>query len=152
MRRYLMPLLLCTLQALAVDPPARPIRDQDLSLSRTSVFAVPSPPLFKDETSAPGEAPLPERVNQEFPPVIPHGIADFLPITQAANVCLDCHAVPGPKKKGEATPIPASHYVDLRRALDRKGEHIAGTRYVCISCHVSRTDAPPLDGSVKPAP
>jgi len=152
MRRYLLPHLLCALQALGAGPPARTVRDQDLGLSRTSVFAVPSPPLYKDEASAPGEAPLPGRVNPEFPPVIPHGIADFLPITQSANACLDCHAVPGPKRKGEATPIPASHYVDLRRAPDRRGEHVAGTRHVCISCHVPRTDAPPLPGSVKPAP
>lgn len=152
MRRHLLPLLICTLQATAADLPAHPIRDQDLGLSRTSVFDVPSPPRYQEEASAPGEAPLPKRVNREFPPVIPHGIADFLPITRAANACLDCHGVPGRKKKGEATPIPASHYVDLRRDPDRKGKHIVGTRHVCISCHVPRTDAPALVGSVKPNP
>ena len=45
-----------------------------------------------------------------------------------------------------ATPIPASHYVDLRRG-GQKGERLAGARHVCISCHVPRTDARPLVGS-----
>ena len=147
MRRHALIISLCTASFLVAGPPAKPVPDRNLGLSRTSVFEVPSPPLFQDEGSAPGEKPLPKRINREYPPVIPHGVGDFLPITQSSNICLDCHAVPGPKKKGEATPIPASHFVDLRRTPGAKGERVAGTRYICISCHVPRTDAPPLLGS-----
>ncbi len=139
-------LSLCAVQLVA-GPPAKPVSDKSLGLSRTSVFEVPSPPAYQDEASAPGEKPLPKRINREFPPVIPHSLADCLPITRSSNLCMDCHAVPGPKKKGEPTPIPASHFVDLRRAPEAKGEQVAGARYVCISCHVPRTDAPPAVGS-----
>ena len=111
------------------------------------MFEIPAPPLHQDEGSAPGEKPLPKRINRETPPIIPHGLSDCLPITRSSNLCMDCHAVPGPKRKGEATPIPGSHFVDLRRAPHAKGKQLAGSRYVCISCHVSRTDARLLVGS-----
>jgi cytochrome c-type protein NapB len=147
MSRLILPLTLCAFSLLASDPPAKPVSDRDLGLSRTSVFEAPAPPLYQDEASAPGEQPLPKRINRETPPVIPHSVADCVPITRSSNLCVDCHGVPGPKKKGEATPIPASHYVDLRRAPEAKGKQVAGARYVCISCHVPRTDAPPIVGS-----
>ncbi len=147
MHRAILLLSVCSASLLVAEPPAKSIPDRDLGLSRTSVFEVPTPPLYQDETSAPGEKPLPKRINRESPPVIPHSVADCLPITQSSNLCMDCHAIPGPKKTGEATPIPASHYMDLRRAPETKGERIAGARYICISCHVPRTDAPPAVGT-----
>jgi len=130
-------------------PPAapKPIPDKALGLSKTSVFEVPSPPAWKAEEAAPGEKPVPPRAFKEAPPVIPHAVADFLPITPAQNLCVDCHVVDGPKKKGEPTPVPASHFVDLRHAPEKKGDRVAGARSVCISCHVARTDAPPLVGN-----
>jgi len=136
----------CVAQA---APPAapRPTPDKELGLSRTSVFEVPSPPAWKAEDSAPGATPLPPRPHQEAPPVIPHAVADFLPITPMQNLCVDCHAIDGPKKKGEPTPAPASHYLDLRHAPGKKGDKVAGARWVCISCHVTRSNAPPAVGS-----
>lgn len=133
--------------AKAAAPVARAAADRELGLSKTSVFEVPSPPAYHPEESAPGDKPLPARVNVETPPVVPHGVADFLPITATQNLCVDCHVVSGPKKKGEPTPVPASHFVDLRHAPGRVGDKVAGARWVCISCHLSRTDAPPLVGS-----
>jgi cytochrome c-type protein NapB len=147
MNRTVLLLSLCSAALLAAGPPARPVSDRDLGLSKTSVFEVPAPPAYQEETSSPGEKPLPKRINREYPPVIPHDISDCLPITRSSNLCLDCHAMPGPKKKGEATPIPASHYQDLRRAPEAKGKQVAGTRYVCLACHVPRTNAPQLQGS-----
>jgi cytochrome c-type protein NapB len=125
---------------------AASVKDRDLGLSRISVFEVPSPSLFKAEASSPGETPLPPRVSSQIPPVVPHTLAD-LPVRLEQNACVDCHQVDGPKKPGEATPIPASHYVDLRNAPDQKGEKVAGARWICTACHVGRTDAPPLVGS-----
>ena len=121
--------------------------DAKLGLSKTSVFEVPAPPAHQAEDSTPGEKPLPKRLSTELPPVIPHGIADLLPITRDSNACLGCHDVQGPKVKGEPTPIPASHHVDLRNAPGKTQEQVAGARYVCISCHVPRSDAKPLVGS-----
>jgi len=80
------------------------------------------------------------------PPRIPHGIADFLPITAARHPCLECHDRRNAAEV-EAVPLPASHYRDLRRAPEVDRETVAGARYVCVSCHVPQTDAPPLVGN-----
>lgn len=131
-------------------PPARsspPVKDRDLGLSRTSVFEVPAPPAWKAEGSSPGEKPAPPRLSTQIPPVVPHGVADLLPITREQNACVDCHQHGGPKVAGEPTPLPASHYVDQRNAPDKAGEKVAGTRWICTACHVARTDAPPAVGS-----
>ncbi|MFT3916839.1 MAG: nitrate reductase cytochrome c-type subunit [Anaeromyxobacteraceae bacterium] len=141
------PLAALALLALAAPVPGRPgTPDTKLGLSKTSVFEIPAPPAYKAEDSTPGEKPLPKRLSTEIPPVIPHGIDELLPITRESNACVACHDTPGPKKKGEPTPIPASHHVDFRHD-GRKAETVAGARWVCISCHVPRTDAKPLVGS-----
>lgn len=148
---FAVPLLIAAcLQAQGTKPaaPAKPTPDHTLGLSKDSVFDVPAPPKFKDEDSSPGEKPVLKRINREFPPMIPHGIADALPITRASNMCLDCHDTKATRKAGEPTPIPPSHYVDLRRAPEAKGgDKPAGTRYYCTACHVPQTDAKPLVGS-----
>lgn len=128
--------------------PAAPIPDAALGLSKGSVFDVPAPPAVKPNPSAPGELPVLPRPYALAPPRIPHAIDDFLPITQQQSSCLDCHGVKE-KKQGEPTPIPASHYVDLRRAPGKPGSQLSGARWVCTACHVPRTEAQPLAGSYR---
>jgi nitrate reductase (cytochrome), electron transfer subunit len=128
-------------------PPPPPIPDRALGLSKTSVFEVPAPPAWKTEDSTPGEKPLPPRISSAVPPVIPHGIEDLAPIGRDQNACVDCHLSEGPKKAGEATPIPASHFFDLRNAPEKRGAKVAGARWVCTACHVPRSDAPALVGN-----
>jgi cytochrome c-type protein NapB len=120
-----------------------PTPDASLGLAKGSVFDTPAPPAVKVNESSPGERPPLPRPYATAPPRIPHAVADFLPITRKQNACLDCHAVKD-KKPGEPTPIPSSHYVDLRNAPGQVGNQLAGARYVCVSCHVARTDAPDL--------
>ena len=80
------------------------------------------------------------------PPLVTHGIEELPAITRANNMCVDCHAVKE-KVKGQPTPIPASHYTDLRNAPGRVGDKVAGARWVCTACHVAQTDAGPLVGN-----
>ena len=127
----------------AAPAPGGPTADAELGLSKGSVFDVPTPPAVKANESSPGEAPLLPRPYAIAPPQVPHAMADFLPITQKQNACLDCHAVKE-KKPGDPTPIPPSHYTDYRNAPDRAGEGVTGARYVCVSCHAAKTDAPNL--------
>lgn len=140
-------LLAAALHAQPAKPAAKPLPDTALGLSRGSVFEVPSPPLFKDEASAPGDRKVLPRANREAPPRIPHGVGDFLPITRGSNQCADCHDTGARRKTGEPTPIPPSHYVDLRHAPGKKGARLVGARYVCTACHVALTDASPLVGN-----
>ena len=127
----------------AVSMPSTPTPDTALGLQKGSVFSVPAPPPVKPDESAPGERKPMAPAYAGSPPVIPHGIGDFLPITAKQNACLDCHAVTE-KKPGEPTPVPPSHYTDLRNAPGSVGDKVAGARYVCVSCHVGTTDAAPL--------
>ena len=123
-----------------------PIPDAQLGLAKGSVFDTPTPPAVKGNSSNPGEGPLLPRPYAIAPPRVPHAVEDFLPITQTQNACLDCHAVKE-KKPGDPTPLPPSHYTDLRHAPDRVGSERAGARYVCLSCHAAKTDAPNLVGN-----
>ena len=122
------------------------VPDHALGLSKTSVFDVPAPPAVKQNDSAPGEQPVVPRAYALAPPRIPHGIDAFLPITPKSNACADCHSVTE-KEKGQPTPIPASHYTDLRNAAGVRGDKVVGARWVCTSCHVPLTDAKPLVGN-----
>jgi cytochrome c-type protein NapB len=139
--------------AYAAEEPAAEngIPDSDVSLRRASVFETPTPSAVPENESAPGELPPIPPPNEEAPTVIPHGIGDFLPITADSNMCVDCHGVEE-KEEGEPTPIPASHYVDLRNAPEEKRAKVAGARYLCVSCHVSQTAVEPLVANSTSAP
>lgn len=116
---------------------------ESLGLAPGDLSGSPAPPASREIDAAPGELPPPERAYEGAPPVIPHAIGDFLPITREENGCILCHQVEE-KIEGEATPIPRSHYTDLRRAPDEVGEEIAGARASCTTCHVAQTNAKPL--------
>jgi cytochrome c-type protein NapB len=130
--------------ALAAAPgPRKAVPEKDVGLARTAPMEVAAPPRVKENDSAPGDRPVRPRAYPGAPPAIPHGISDFLPITRDANACVDCHGV-AVKKKGEPTPLPPSHYVDLRNAPGQRGEKVAGARWVCTACHVPQQDVKPL--------
>lgn len=122
------------------------IPDTEIGLSKTSVFDTPAPEATRLNQSDPGDRPT---VPQEFgdqPPLISHGIGEFLPVTFEENQCIACHEVEE-KEPGEPTPIPSSHYVDLRSAPGVKGDEIVGARYNCANCHVSPGENEPLVGN-----
>ena len=119
------------------------IPDKSIGLSKVHITEVSDPLPFRFVDSEPGDVPLPERPYGGAPPVISHTLVGMLPITHARNECIECHAVEE-KEPEEPTPIPASHYVDLRNAPDIKRDTVAGARYNCISCHALQTDAKPL--------
>jgi nitrate reductase cytochrome c-type subunit len=123
------------------------VPDRAIGLSKASVFDAPAPPEVKARDSEPGEEPLLPRAYAGAPPAISHGVASQLPITAKENACLDCHAVKGPKEAGLPTPVPVSHYTDLRRSPSAPGAQVVGARYVCTACHVSPSHVEPLVGN-----
>jgi cytochrome c-type protein NapB len=127
--------------ALAADP----VPDSELGLSPTSVFDTPVPEPFDFDGSADALPAL----SVEEAPVIPHEIRSFERITIARNRCLRCHLIPEQigqaVDEGEATPIPANHFLRLPEG-DQKAQ-LDGGRWVCTQCHVGQADAPPLVGN-----
>ncbi len=137
--------LLLAGRAVAEGESEKPIADGDLGLAKGSVFDVLTPPVQAVNTTDPGDRPSVVRAYADAPPRIPHAVADFMPIRRQENWCADCHMTDWrAPEEGEPTPIPSSHYIDLRSGSDEIGESIVGARWVCVSCHVPVTDAPPL--------
>jgi nitrate reductase cytochrome c-type subunit len=115
----------------------------DMGLQRGPVLEAAVPPKLAVNDTAPGAAPLPSRAWAGAAPVVPHAIADFVPITVKENACAGCHAVAA-KDKGGPTPIPRSHNVDQGTVSDKAPTRLMEARYVCVSCHVESTGAKPL--------
>ena len=122
------------------------IPDRDIGLSKSSVFDVANPETFNPEASFPGDEPLIPRVHAEAPPLVPHTVVDFLPISWDDNLCIECHLA-DEEGESDGKAMAASHLTDLRNAPDTVGTSVVGARYLCISCHVSRSDAAPLVGN-----
>jgi len=125
------------------SPPDAPVPDHALGLSPGVVGEVASPPTEMINTSDPGDLPTTSPDFPQQPPLVPHGVEEFLPITRNDNQCVDCHEV-DEKVEGEPTPIPASHYTDLRNDPDTVGRQLVGARYACVTCHVSPGGNDPL--------
>lgn len=126
-----------SLSASAVQDQAIP--DDDLGLSKTSVYDVPNPSVFEYGSADPGTVGgRVERSYHTAPPMVPHSIKDMVPIRQDFNLCKDCHAVPdmiGVKlTPGIPVPVPASHYVNVK-----KGDLHMG-RWNCTQCHAPQAD------------
>lgn len=138
-----MSLATLALAALALAGAPRKIPEAGIGLAKTAPREVAPPPRVKENDSAPGERKVRPRAYPGAAPAIPHGVSDFLPITREQNACIDCHAV-AEKRKGEPTPIPASHYVDLRNAPGKRGERVVGARRSCTACHLPQEDVAPL--------
>lgn len=127
---------------------AQPIPADSMGLSKGSVFGQPAQKAYGTTAKSAGENKLLPRAYQGAPPQIPHDIGDFLPITAQNNMCVACHNLPdqwgGPRGKGIPTPIPQSHYTDLRNAPGKVSDHLINARYNCNLCHVPQMDAKPL--------
>jgi cytochrome c-type protein NapB len=124
-------------------PAARSLPDSEVGLAPGTAFEQPPQAPIAFNSVDPGESELRPRPNSDFPPVIPHSIADLETITLGENSCLDCHDSAVAVDMG-AVPVPASHQVDLRRTPDITGKDVAGSRWVCTSCHVAQTGSSEL--------
>jgi nitrate reductase (cytochrome), electron transfer subunit len=121
-----------SLSASAVQDQTVP--DENLGLSKTSVFDVPDPAVFEYSKADPGTVgKRAERSYNTAPPMIPHTTKDMVPITRDFNLCKDCHVQPdliGTKlAPGIPVPAPASHYTNVKA-----GELYMG-RWNCTQCH-----------------
>jgi cytochrome c-type protein NapB len=143
MRKPVLLAMTLILVACAPGPTERGTPDDEIGLSKADITEVPSPEPVMENTAEPGENPVRPRAFPGSPPVIPHGAADFVPITREENLCADCHMTDETAEDGP-TPIPASHYTDLRNDPTTVADDIDGARYNCTLCHAAQTEAAPL--------
>lgn len=132
----------------AGEPKEKPKADAEIGLSTESVFSTPEPIVPTTKAKDPGENEPQKAYFPGAPPVIPHLIEDSLPIKVGQNMCIDCHdladSIGEKREPGDPTPIPKSHYTDLRRSPDKVTEKVTGARYFCNQCHAPQADARPL--------
>jgi cytochrome c-type protein NapB len=146
-----LPLMVFVLSCTSGAPPAadsaapapRTLTESEIGLAPGTAFEQPVQAPIAFNPVDPGESELRPRSNTEFPPVIPHSIADMETITLEEHSCLECHD-PAVAVDMGAVPVPKSHHVDLRRTPDATEKEVVGSRWVCTSCHVAQTDSEPL--------
>ena len=126
-------------------PPAKPVADGDISLLRGSVFDTPTPAGVTWVNNMPGNNEKQTPMFEGAPPVIPHVVNDFLPITHDENGCIECHLSTDPDE--EAPQLPDDHKTDLRNSPDKVGQTVAGARWACVLCHVPTSDVKPFPES-----
>lgn len=140
--RRLIPWMLIVASAVAWAQSARPIPDSELGLSKGSVFDTPAPRVFDYE----GGPPIEPRPSGYAPPLIPHPITGYTPITVDSNMCLACHERPADigkrAAKGEAQAIPRNHYVGSAKDLK-----LNRAMYDCLICHAPQSNVKPLVGN-----
>jgi cytochrome c-type protein NapB len=121
--------------------------DSQMGLSKTSVYEDPSPDVFAYPATKPMDANALPRAYIGAPPLVPHNIASYLPITSSRNKCLGCHDDPDmigkTRAKGEPTPMPESHY----HKADNGSLTFSDKRYVCVQCHTPQADVKDLVGN-----
>lgn len=90
------------------------VSDRALGLRKTDVMSEDIEPMkFDYDRPAPGSSTKFERAYKDAPPMIPHSVEGFLPITKENNQCLGCH-LPEVAKSMGATPISKTHFTDYR--------------------------------------
>jgi hypothetical protein len=124
----------------------KPVDDASLGLQKGSVFDVPTPqPFSLDGSGVKGAA----KGAFAAPPLVPHAVADYVPITIDKNACLDCHEKPGARKvKGGVPGAPAGHYAKGGTGKPR----VSGDYYNCELCHAPGADVPDPVANKAPKP
>ena len=146
-------------EPVAEAKPVPTVTEESLGLRKTDLYSEDT--TTGDETKygadAAGTSKRFERAFQDAPPMIPHDVADFLPITMSNNQCTGCH-MPEVAEAVGATPIPASHFLDMRphhkfdgkqftKTADvmknetsvKKVDALVGSRFNCSLCHAPQS-------------
>lgn len=119
---------------------------EEIGLRKTTLFSEEAQiDTYDYSGKAAGESQLIERAFENAPPMIPHNLDGLLPITKDNNSCTSCH-LPEIAEAVAATPMPKSHFYDLRNNKDLQGQ-MDENRFNCVACHATQVDAPPLVGN-----
>ena len=129
--------LFTALAACASNYPVSALRGQDVAAADTA----PSVKTFPEKSPGGTQVLIPRTFTGQ-PPLVPHAIARYEPITVEQNDCLDCHI--SDELNGRKMPrMGDSHFV----APDPSGKGnpaVDMARYECTTCHVAQVDAKPL--------
>lgn len=73
------------------------------------------------------------------PPMVPHTVDQYVPLTMEENACLECHLTQ--ELRGQKVPqMGVSHFI--KGKTGKQG--VSMDRFQCDTCHVPQVDAKPL--------
>lgn len=129
--------LLTVIWCASVTPP-KPMRGADVTAPDTA----PELKAYRDKTPGVGQPQLIARTFVGQPPLVPHSIDKYVPLTADENACLDCHLTD--ELRGQKVPrIGASHFSAAVKTAQGKPA-VEMSRFQCDSCHVPQVDAKEL--------
>lgn len=115
-----------------------PMRGADV----TAPDRAPAVKVYGEKIPGVGQAHLIERTFVGQPPMVPHDVEKYVPLTMEENACLDCHITD--ELRGQKVPkIGKSHFSTTIKKKDGSPA-VEMTRFQCDSCHVPQVDAKPL--------
>ncbi len=104
----------------------------------------PAPKVKAYDAKVPGVG-QPHLIARTFigqPPMVPHDVEKYVPITREENACLDCHITD--ELRGQKVPkVGESHFSKTFKKRDGSPA-VEMSRFQCDSCHVPQVDAKPL--------
>ncbi len=108
----------------------------------TSADKAPELKEYGQKTPGIGKQKLITRTFLTQPPLVPHSIEKYVPITFDDNACLECHI--SDDLNGKKMPkMGVSHFSNTKQEKDGSPA-VEMSRYQCDSCHVPQADAKPL--------
>ena len=136
------------------------VTEASLGLRKTTIYAENTTSAAKTEyvKDQPGTSTIFDRAFQDAPPMIPHSVEDYLPVTISNNACIGCHEPEIASAMG-ATAIPKSHFIDFRPKHNYDGKtftksvdnmknevsvkpikKLSGARFNCTQCHAPQSN------------
>jgi len=123
-----------------------PVDEASVGIGADGVFNDPSPSTFDYPTTEAGKSDRVAKSYHTAPPMVPHTVAEYLPITMETNECMECHDKPKlidrEYVKGKKLAMPQDHYGGFGGKGDK--DEVSGARYTCSQCHAPMSDAQPL--------
>ncbi|MDD5250242.1 MAG: nitrate reductase cytochrome c-type subunit [Rhodocyclaceae bacterium] len=130
--------LLITLAGCSSTAPVAFMRGSDVAAADQA----PDTKQYSERAPGTGSPELIKRTFSTQPPLIPHAIEKYLPITLDENDCMDCHITD--EFKGKKMPrMGDSHFSKTRKEEDGTPA-VNMVRWQCVTCHVVQADAKPL--------
>ena len=146
------------------------ISEESLGLRKTDLYSEGSETVGDETKYSKAIASTSKTITRAFqdaPPMIPHDVGDYLPITISNNACVGCHAPEVASSMG-ALPYPISHMTDFRpktavakdgriskngKAVDNTSSaklghvsikstdgQLSGARFNCSQCHAPQSE------------
>ena len=123
-----------------------PVDETSVGIGADGVFNDPSPATFEYPTTKAGESDLIAKSYHTAPPMIPHTVEEYYPITMETNECLECHdkkkLIDKEYVKGKKLAMSEDHYGGFYGTGDK--DEVSGARYTCSQCHAPVSNAQPL--------